>query len=104
MAGRAAKEQMLHEAVQAGQTGDQARARKLLLKLLRTDNHRPLYWRCSSAANKAAYGYLCVATSAGVCGRALGRQFAQLALPRAAFALSLLSQPCWDEFSIAVGA
>ena len=41
---------MLHEAVQAGQTGDQARARKLLLKLLRTDNHRPLYWLLMSTA------------------------------------------------------
>src|SRR3989304_6801737 len=50
MAGRAAKEQMLHEAVQAGQTGDQARARKLLLKLLRTDNHEPLYWLLMSTA------------------------------------------------------
>ncbi|MCW5838865.1 MAG: tetratricopeptide repeat protein [Anaerolineales bacterium] len=44
------KEQMLQEAVQAGQTGDTARARELLLALLRTDNREPLYWLLMSTA------------------------------------------------------
>ncbi|MCL4257421.1 MAG: tetratricopeptide repeat protein [Anaerolineales bacterium] len=38
------KDQMLQEAVLAGQEGDSARARELLLSLLRTDNREPLYW------------------------------------------------------------
>lgn len=44
------KDQMLQEAVQAGQTGDSARARELLLALLRTDNREPLYWLLMSTA------------------------------------------------------
>lgn len=50
MAGKTSKEQMLQEAVEAGQKGDHARARKLLLKLLRTDNREPLYWLLMSTA------------------------------------------------------
>jgi tetratricopeptide (TPR) repeat protein len=37
-------ERMLEEAVEAGQSGDLQRARKLLLTLLRKDNSKPLYW------------------------------------------------------------
>ncbi|UYN92239.1 MAG: tetratricopeptide repeat protein [Anaerolineales bacterium] len=44
------KDQMLQEAVQAGQAGDSARARELLLALLRTDNREPLYWLLMSTA------------------------------------------------------
>ncbi len=44
------KEQMLQEAVQAGQSGDLARARELLLTLLRQDNREPLYWLLMSTA------------------------------------------------------
>lgn len=44
------KEQMLEEAVQAGQRGDSAAARELLLKLLRLDNREPLYWLLMSTA------------------------------------------------------
>ncbi len=50
MAGKVSKEKMLQEAVQAGQTGDNELARKLLLKLLRTDNREPLYWLLMSTA------------------------------------------------------
>ncbi|MCL5429329.1 MAG: tetratricopeptide repeat protein [Chloroflexi bacterium] len=35
---------MLQEAVEAGQSGQPERARKLLLRLLRQDNREPLYW------------------------------------------------------------
>lgn len=38
------KEEMLHEAVEAGQNGKPERARELLLRLLRRDNREPLYW------------------------------------------------------------
>lgn len=38
------QEKMLQEAVEAGQSGDQAHARELLLKLLSIDNREPLYW------------------------------------------------------------
>ncbi len=38
------KEKMLQEAVEAGQSGDQAHARELLLELLNIDNQEPLYW------------------------------------------------------------
>ena len=38
------QEKMLQEAVEAGQSGDQMRARELLLELLRLDNSKPLYW------------------------------------------------------------
>ena len=38
------KEKMLQEAVEAGQSGDLARARELLLQLLELDNQEPLYW------------------------------------------------------------
>lgn len=44
------KDQMLQEAVEAGQAGDSARARELLLSLLRTDNREPLYWLLMSTA------------------------------------------------------
>lgn len=44
------KDQMLQEAVKAGQVGDSARARELLLALLRTDNREPLYWLLMSTA------------------------------------------------------
>jgi tetratricopeptide (TPR) repeat protein len=44
------KEEMLQEAVEAGQRGDLARARKLLLDLLRQDNREPLYWLLMSTA------------------------------------------------------
>lgn len=44
------KEQMLQEAVQAGQSGELARARELLLKLLQMDNREPLYWLLMSTA------------------------------------------------------
>jgi tetratricopeptide (TPR) repeat protein len=44
------KEQMLQEAVQAGQSGELARARELLLKLLQIDNREPLYWLLMSTA------------------------------------------------------
>ena len=50
MAGRVSKEKTLQDAVQAGQSGDNIRARKLLLKLLRTDNREPLYWLLMSTA------------------------------------------------------
>jgi Tfp pilus assembly protein PilF len=53
MVGKVSKEKMLQDAVQAGQTGDNARARKLLLKLLRTDNQEPLYWLLMSTAVEA---------------------------------------------------
>lgn len=43
-------EQMLQEAVQAGQSGDLARARELLLELMRRDNREPLYWLLMSTA------------------------------------------------------
>jgi tetratricopeptide (TPR) repeat protein len=41
---------MLQDAVQATQSGDLARARKLLLKLLHADNREPLYWLLMSTA------------------------------------------------------
>jgi tetratricopeptide (TPR) repeat protein len=44
------KDEMLQQAVQAGQTGDLARARELLLKLLQIDNREPLYWLLMSTA------------------------------------------------------
>lgn len=44
------KDQMLQEAVEAGQAGDSARARELLLALMRTDNREPLYWLLMSTA------------------------------------------------------
>lgn len=50
MAGKPSKEKILQDAVAAGQKGDNVRARKLLLKLLRTDNHEPLYWLLMSTA------------------------------------------------------
>lgn len=50
MAGKTTNEQMLQQAVEAGQKGEHARARKLLLKLLRTDNREPLYWLLMSTA------------------------------------------------------
>src|SRR3989337_4611214 len=50
MAGKPTKEKILQDAVAAGQKGDNVRARKLLLKLLRTDNHEPLYWLLMSTA------------------------------------------------------
>jgi len=50
MAAKTKNEQMLQEAVEAGQKGDHARARKLLLKLLRSDNREPLYWLLMSTA------------------------------------------------------
>lgn len=37
-------EQMLQEAVEAGQNGKPERSRELLLRLLRLDNREPLYW------------------------------------------------------------
>lgn len=50
MDGKLSKEQMLQEAVEAGQKGEYERARKLLLKLLRLDNREPLYWLLMSTA------------------------------------------------------
>ncbi|MEX2143626.1 MAG: tetratricopeptide repeat protein [Anaerolineales bacterium] len=50
MAGKTTKEKILQDAVEAGQKGHNARARKLLLKLLRTDNQEPLYWLLMSTA------------------------------------------------------
>lgn len=44
------KEQMLQEAVEAGQSGDLPRARELLLQLLNLDNREPLYWLLMSTA------------------------------------------------------
>ena len=44
------KEEMLQEAVEAGQSGNLARARELLLELLRLDNREPLYWLLMSTA------------------------------------------------------
>lgn len=44
------KEEMLQEAVEAGQNGELARARSLLLDLLRQDNREPLYWLLMSTA------------------------------------------------------
>ncbi|MEX1071851.1 MAG: tetratricopeptide repeat protein [Anaerolineales bacterium] len=44
------KEEMLQEAVEAGQSGELARARQLLLELLRLDNREPLYWLLMSTA------------------------------------------------------
>jgi tetratricopeptide (TPR) repeat protein len=44
------KEKMLQEAVEAGKSGDQERARELLLQLLRSDNREPLYWLLMSTA------------------------------------------------------
>lgn len=44
------EEQMLQEAVQAGQRGDLEKARELLLALLRRDNREPLYWLLMSTA------------------------------------------------------
>jgi tetratricopeptide (TPR) repeat protein len=44
------KEEMLQEAVEAGQSGELARARSLLLDLLRQDNREPLYWLLMSTA------------------------------------------------------
>ncbi|MDA1329919.1 MAG: tetratricopeptide repeat protein [Chloroflexi bacterium] len=44
------KENMLQEAVDASQAGNLARARELLLKLLRLDNQEPLYWLLMSTA------------------------------------------------------
>lgn len=44
------KDQLLQDAVQAAQSGDHARARKLLLRLLQTDNREPLYWLLMSTA------------------------------------------------------
>ena len=44
------KEEMLQEAVEAGQSGSLARARELLLELLRLDNREPLYWLLMSTA------------------------------------------------------
>lgn len=44
------KDQLLEEAIKAGQSGDQARARELLLRLLRLDNREPLYWLLMSTA------------------------------------------------------
>ncbi len=38
------KEEILQEAVEAGQNGKPERARELLLRLLRLDNREPLYW------------------------------------------------------------
>lgn len=44
------KEEMLQEAVEAGQSGELGRARELLLELLRQDNREPLYWLLMSTA------------------------------------------------------
>jgi tetratricopeptide (TPR) repeat protein len=44
------KEKMLQEAVEAGKSGKQERARELLLQLLRLDNREPLYWLLMSTA------------------------------------------------------
>ncbi len=44
------KERMLQEAVDAIQMGEPARARELLLALLRSDNREPLYWLLMSTA------------------------------------------------------
>jgi len=50
MPAKGAKEKTLKDAVRAGQSGELARARRLLLKLLRTDNREPLYWLLMSTA------------------------------------------------------
>jgi tetratricopeptide (TPR) repeat protein len=50
MPAKVAKEKTLKDAVQAAQSGDLAGARRLLLKLLRTDNREPLYWLLMSTA------------------------------------------------------
>lgn len=44
------KEKILQEAVEAGKTGRQERARELLLQLLRRDNREPLTWLLMSTA------------------------------------------------------
>lgn len=46
----ASKQKLLQEAVEAGQSGDQAHARQILLELLRMDNQEPLYWLLMSTA------------------------------------------------------
>ena len=50
MAAKTPKEQKLQQALDAGKRGDHARARKLLLELLRSDNREPLYWLLMSTA------------------------------------------------------
>jgi tetratricopeptide (TPR) repeat protein len=50
MVAKTSKEKTLQDAVEAGQKGHHAKARRLLLKLLRSDNQEPLYWLLMSTA------------------------------------------------------
>lgn len=50
MAGKPTKEELLQQAVEAGQKGEQGRAREVLLQLLEEDNREPLYWLLMSTA------------------------------------------------------
>lgn len=50
MPAKANKEELLQQAVEAGQKGESKRAREVLLQLLNEDNREPLYWLLMSTA------------------------------------------------------